>query len=102
MKPVCPCCQSSTVYEMTDGTHNRLCDELLSPAALIGFGVSLCKSFRVHPAVGVIAGTALAAVIEIAQVNTVLPMLLNTVVTVRMCLRLLTNYQSLIYLTNQI
>ena len=77
MKPVCPCCQSSTVYEMTDGTHNRLCDELLSPAALIGFGVSLCKSFRVHPAVGVIAGTALAAVIEIAQVNTVLPMLLN-------------------------
>ena len=77
MKPVCPRCQSLTVYEMTDGTHDRLIDELLSPTALIGLGVSLCKSFRVHPVIGVITGTAIATLIEMAQSNTALPMLIN-------------------------
>ena len=71
MKPVCPRCQSSTVYVMTDS------NELLSPAALIGLGVSLCKSFKVHPMIGVIAGTTIAAVIELAEPHSVLPMLIN-------------------------
>ena len=77
MKPVCPRCQSSAVYEMTDGTHHHLVDELLSPAALIGLGVSLCKSFKVHPVIGVVAGTAIATIVEHAQSNTALPMLIN-------------------------
>lgn len=77
MKPVCPRCQSSAVYQMTDGTHHHLVDELLSPAAIIGLGISLCKSFKVHPMIGVVAGTAIATVIEIAQSNSALPMLIN-------------------------
>ena len=71
MKPVCPRCQSSAVYVMTDS------NELLSPAALIGLGVSLCKSFKVHPMIGVVAGTAIAAVIELAEPHSTLPMLIN-------------------------
>ena len=77
MKTICPRCQSLAVYEMTDDAHDRLIDELLSPTALIGLGVSLCKSFRVHPVIGVMAGTALATLIEMAQLNTALPMLIN-------------------------
>ena len=77
MKPVCPCCQSLAVYEMTDNAHDRLIDELLSPTALISLGVSLCKSFRVHPVLGVMAGTAIATVIEMAQSKNALPMLIN-------------------------
>ena len=77
MKPVCPRCQSSAVYVMTDSTNHQLVDELLSPAALIGLGISLCKSFRVHPVLGVMAGTAIATVIEMAQSNNAIPLLVN-------------------------
>lgn len=77
MKPVCPRCQSSAVYVMTDSTNHQPVDELLSPAALIGLGVSLCKSFKVHSVIGVVAGTAIATVIELAQSNSALPMLVN-------------------------
>ena len=77
MKPVCPRCQSSAVYVMTDGTNQQLVDEPLSPAALIGLGVSLCKSFKVHPMIGVIAGTAIATVIELAEPHSALPLLIN-------------------------
>ena len=77
MKPLCPRCQSSAVYVMTDDTNHQLVDELLSPAALIGLGVSLCKSLKVHPVIGVVAGTAIATVIELAQSNSTLPMLIN-------------------------
>ncbi|OLF36738.1 hypothetical protein [Psychrobacter sp. Cmf 22.2] len=77
MKPVCPRCQSSAVYVMIDSTNHQLIDELLSPAALIGLGVSLCKSFKVHPVIGVIAGTAIATVIELAKLHSALPMLVN-------------------------
>ncbi|MBB3107398.1 hypothetical protein FHS24_001923 [Psychrobacter luti] len=77
MKPVCPRCQSSAVYVMTDSTNCQLVYELLSPAALIGLGVSLCKSFKVHPVIGVVAGTAIATVIEIAKPHSALPLLIN-------------------------
>ncbi len=71
MKPLCPRCQSSTVYVMTDS------NELLSPAALIGLGVSLCKSFKVHPMIGVVAGTTIATVIELAKPHSALSLLVN-------------------------
>ena len=77
MNLVCPRCQSLAVYEKADGTHDRLIDELLSPTALIGLGISLCKSFRVHPVLGVMAGTAIATVIEMAQSNNAIRMLIN-------------------------
>lgn len=76
MKLVCPRCQSSVVYMMTDSNNHQLIDELLSPAALIGLGISLCKSFKVHPVIGVVAGTAIAAVIELAKPHA-LPLLVN-------------------------
>ena len=75
MKPVCPRCQSLAMYEMTDDAHDRLIDELLSPTALIGLGISLCKTFKVHPVFGVITGTAIATVM--AQSNTSIPLLVN-------------------------
>ncbi len=31
MKTICPCCQSTAVYEMTDGLSINLIDQLLSP-----------------------------------------------------------------------
>ena len=77
MKPVCPRCQSSSVYVMTDSTSHPLIEELLSPAALIGLGVSLCKSFKVHPVIGMVVGSAIATVIELTQTNAALPMLVN-------------------------
>ena len=77
MKPVCPRCQSSVVYMMTYSNNQQLVDELLSPAALIGLGVSLCKSFKVHPVIGVVAGTAIATVIELAKPHSALPLLIN-------------------------
>ena len=77
MKPVCPRCQSSAVYEMTDDSHHHLVDELLSPAALIALSIRLCNSLKVHPVIGVVAGTAIATVIEIAKSNTALPILIN-------------------------
>ena len=76
MKLVCPRCQSSVVYMMTDSNNHQLIDELLSPAALIGLGISLCKSFKVNSVIGVVAGTAIAAVIELAKPHA-LPLLVN-------------------------
>jgi len=77
MKPVCPRCQSLAVYEMTDGTHDRLIDELLSSTAMIGLGISLCKLFKGHSVIGVLTGTAIATLIEMAQSNTAIPLLVN-------------------------
>lgn len=73
MKPICPYCHSSHVYETN--TIYPLIDELLSPAALISLGVSLCKSFKVHPVIGVVTGTAVATVIEMTRNSDALPML---------------------------
>ncbi|MBH0065715.1 hypothetical protein [Psychrobacter sp. SZ93C1] len=75
MKPICPCCRSSAVYELSDGTNNTLVESLLSPAMLVSLGVSLCKTLKFHPAIGAVAGIALAAVIEMAQPNNALPIL---------------------------
>lgn len=77
MKTICPCCQSTAVYEMTDGISINLIDQLLSPAVLVSLGVSLCKTLKVHPAIGVVAGTTVAALIEMTQSHQALPMLIN-------------------------
>ena len=77
MKPICPCCRSSAVYELSDGANNTLVESLLSPAMLVSLGVSLCKTLKFHPAIGAVAGIALATVIEMAQSNNALPMLIN-------------------------
>lgn len=77
MKPVCPHCKSSSVYEMTNGTNHTMNEMLLSPTVLISIGISLCRSFNVHPVVGVIAGTAIATLFNMSQSNNALPMLID-------------------------
>ncbi|TXD96207.1 hypothetical protein ES754_11265 [Psychrobacter frigidicola] len=77
MKPICPCCHSSAVYEVSDNTDISLFDELLSPAVLVGLGVSICKTLKVHPAIGAVVGIVLATVIELTQPNKALPMRVN-------------------------
>lgn len=77
MKPICPCCRSSAVYEVSDGANNTLIESLFSPAMLVSLGVSICKTLKFHPAIGAVAGVALAAVIELAQPNNALPLLAN-------------------------
>ena len=77
MKTICPCCQSTVVYEMTDGISINLIDQLLSPAVLVSLGVSLCKSLKVHPAIGLVAGTTVAALLEMTQSHPALPLLVN-------------------------
>ena len=77
MKPICPCCQSSSVYEMTDGIRINLIDQLFSPTMLVSLSVSLCKSFKVHPAIGMIVGSAVASIAEITNSHNALPILVN-------------------------
>ena len=77
MKTLCPSCQSSSVYEMTDGIHINLIDQLFSPTMLVSLSVSLCKSFKVHPAIGVGAGSAVASIAQITNSHNTLPMLVN-------------------------
>ena len=77
MKPICPYCHASAVYEVSDDTNHPHTASLLSPAMLVSLGVSLCKSLKFHPAIGAVAGIALAIVIEMRQPTNALPMLGN-------------------------
>ena len=77
MKSICPHCHSSDVYEMSNVTTGNFIEEMLSPTVLVGLSVSLCKSLKVHPVIGVIAGTALATVVQLTQSNNTLSMLVN-------------------------
>nr|WP_181718227.1 hypothetical protein [Psychrobacter sp.]QJS05120.1 hypothetical protein [Psychrobacter sp.] len=77
MKPICPYCHASAVYEVSDDTSHPHTASLLSPAMLVSLGVSLCKSLKFHPAIGAVAGIALAAFIEMRQLTNALPMRVN-------------------------
>ena len=77
MKPICPCCRSSAVYEVNGSGNSTIVESPFSPAMLVSLGVSICKTLKFHPAIGAVAGVALAAVIELAQPNNALPLLAN-------------------------
>ena len=77
MKTLCPRCQSSVVYEMTDGIRINLIDQLFSHTMLISLSVSLCKSFKVHPAIGVVVGSAVASIAQITNSHNTLPVLVS-------------------------
>ncbi|WP_201583100.1 hypothetical protein [Psychrobacter jeotgali] len=64
MKPVCPRCQSTAVYEMTDATSHPLVSETVLPAVLVPLSIGLCKSLNIHPVIGVVLGSVLATAIE--------------------------------------
>ena len=74
MRPNCPRCQSANVYEMTDANSNNHIDALCAPELLVSLGISLCQSFKVHPSIGVIAGSVLASIAEMTKTNRLLPM----------------------------
>ena len=73
MKTLCPSCQSSSVYEMTDGIRISLIDQLFSPTILVSLSVSICKSFKVNPAIDVVV----ASIAEITNSHNTLPILVN-------------------------
>ena len=77
MKTLCPRCRSSVVHEMADGIRINLLDQLFSPTVLVSLSVSICKSFKLHPAIGVVVGTAIASIAEITNSNNELPVLIN-------------------------
>jgi hypothetical protein len=77
MKTLCPSCQSSSVYEMTDGICINLFDQLFSPTMLVSLSVSICKSFKVHLAIGVVVGSAVASIVEITNSHNTLPIGVN-------------------------
>ena len=77
MKSICPHCHSSAVYEMTDGICINLIDQLFSPTMLVSLSVSICKSFKVHPAIGLVVGSAIASIAEITNFHNTLPILVN-------------------------
>ena len=68
MRLICPHCHSANV---TSNTHANspfnIFEQLCSPAALSGLGVSLCKYYKINSAIGVVIGTALASAISLAK-----------------------------------
>ena len=92
MKPICPCCRSSAVYEVNGSGNSTIVESLFSPAMLVSLGVSICKTLKFHPAIGAVAGIALAAVIELAQPNNALPLLANKQYRCSNCMHVLSSF----------
>ena len=68
MQTICPHCYSSRVTINFDSDSPfSIIDQLCSPAALSGFGASICKYYKLNPAIGVIAGNAIASAISLAK-----------------------------------
>lgn len=68
MRPICPYCHSSNVINnsLTDSPF-KLFEPLCSPTALSGLGISLCKYYKINPAIGMVVGAALATAISLAK-----------------------------------
>lgn len=62
MQITCPYCHSSNVTTSTDA--NSILEKLCSPSTLSGLGASICTYYKVNPALGAAAGTALATAIS--------------------------------------
>ena len=82
MKPICPSCHSAHVIENID-THQSMTAPLCSPKLLAGLGVSVCKYYKINPMIGMVAGSALATVINLAQQRLIQPPLLRVAVQPR-------------------
>ena len=68
MQTICPYCHSSRVTSNTDtNSPFNIFEQLCSQSALSGLGVSICKYYKLNPAIGVIAGNAIASVIGLAK-----------------------------------
>lgn len=77
MKPICPNCHSANVScSESLISPSKIAEQLCSQTALSSLGISICKYYKVNPAVGAIAGTAMATAISLV-VNKVQPPLLS-------------------------
>ena len=68
MQTICPYCHSSRVMNNMDiGNPFSIFEQLCTPAALSGLGVSICRYYKINSAIGVVVGTALASMISLAK-----------------------------------
>ena len=65
MKPICPYCHSSDVISQSNPASSVL-DQLCSQATLTSLGMSICKHYKVNPAIGVITAAAIASAVSVA------------------------------------
>ena len=66
MKPICPSCHSSHVIENIETSTQGITEHLCSPKLFVGLGVSVCKYYKINPAIGVITATAIASAVSVA------------------------------------
>ena len=83
MKPICPSCHSAHVIENIDTSTQGLTEQVLSPKLLIGLGMSVCKYYKINPMIGMVAGSAIATVINLAQQRLMQPPLIRAAVLPR-------------------
>ena len=68
MQTICPYCHSSRVTSNTDiDSPFTIFEQLCTPAALSGLGVSICRYYKINSAIGVVVGTAIASAISLAK-----------------------------------
>ncbi len=83
MKPICPNCHSSHVIENIDTSIQSISEHVLSPKLLVSLSVSVCKYYKINPMIGMVAGSAIATVINLAQQRLMQPPLIRAAVLPR-------------------
>ena len=83
MKPICPNCHSSHVIENIDTSMQSISEHVLSPKLLVSLSVSVCKYYKINPVIGMVAGSAIATVINLAQQRLIQPPLLKAAILPR-------------------
>lgn len=78
MKPICPNCHSAHVIESMDNNIQGMAEDLFSPKLLSGIGASVCKYYKINPMIGMVAGSAIATVINLAQQKLIQPPLVKS------------------------
>ncbi|WP_372863894.1 hypothetical protein [Psychrobacter sp.] len=77
MKPICPNCHSAHVVENIDINTQSMSEHLFSPKLLASLGASFCKYYKINPMIGIVAGGAIATVINLAQQKLIQPPLVK-------------------------
>lgn len=68
MQTICPHCHSSRVTRNINADiPSSIIDQLCSSEALASVGVTICKYYKINPAIGVVAGNAIASAISLAK-----------------------------------
>ena len=83
MKPICPNCHSAHVIENIDTSTQGMAEHMLSPKLLVSLSVSMCKYYKINPMIGMVAGSAIATVINLAQQRLMQPPLIRAAVLPR-------------------